>query len=186
MHGQAQSQQDRKGTEARPHQSRRGIQSCCVCSVGLPLRPSSPSNAAERFHALLLITPTEGWRCCATVSFVFIWERSHRAVIKNARACGFRAEETVGETSQEEEMKGKFGEQHTAGPSSPWGQRPGQHPRSRLHLLLVLSSSLSSPLGGASSSSASPALIGWSPGTHRWAWLHLRLLSKDLEKQVVN
>lgn len=148
-------------------------------------RLSSPSEAAERFHALLLITPTEGRRCRATVSFVFIWERSHRAAIKNAKACGFRAEETVGETSQEEEMKGKFGEQHTAGPSSPWGQRPGQHPKSRLHLLLVLSSSLSSPLGGASSSSASPALIGWSPGTHRWAWLHLRLLSKDLEKQVV-
>lgn len=78
-------------------------------------------------------------------------------------------EETAGETRQEGEMKGKFEERHTGGPSSPWGQRPGQRPGSRPHLLLFLSSCLSSPLGGASSSSASLALIGWSPGTHRWA-----------------
>lgn len=134
-----------------------------------------PSTAAQRLHR-------DGG---ASASFVFIWERSQRAVMKNAKAGGFRAE-TAGEASQEGEMKGKSGEGHTAGPSSPWGQRPGRHPRSRLHLLLSLSSSLSSPLGGASSSSASPALIGWSPGTHRWAWPHLRLLSKDLEKQVAN
>lgn len=85
--------------------------------------------------------------------------------------------------SEEEEMKGKFGEQHTAGLSSLWGQRPGRHLRSRFLLLLFLSSSLSSPLGGAASSSASPAPTGWSPGTHRWAWLLRHLLSKDLKKQ---
>lgn len=92
--------------------------------------------------------------------------------------------EMVRQTSEEEEMKGKFEEQHTAGLSSLWGQRPGRHLRSRCLLLLFLSSSLSSPLGGASSSSASPAPTGWSPGTHRWAWLLRHLLSKDLEKQV--
>lgn len=170
--------------------SRGGLQSCCICSRSPRQSPSSPSDGAEGFHTLFLpvIAPTEGRRCRATGSFVFIWERSHRAVMKIAKACGFRAEETVRETSREEEMEEerKLGEQHTARPASPWGQRPGQHLRSRLHLLLFLSSSLSSLLGGASSSSASPALIGWSPGTHRWAWLHLRLLSKCLEKQVVN
>lgn len=77
--------------------------------------------------------------------------------------------ELAREMSKEEEMKGKFGEQHTAGLSSLWGQRAGRYLRSRFLPLLFLSSSLSSPLGGASSSSASPAPTGWSPGTHRWA-----------------
>lgn len=71
----------------------------------------------------------------------------------------------------------------TAEFSSLGGQRSGQHLRIRLLLLLFLSSSLSSPLCGTTSSSVSPALTGWSPGTQRWAWLLQWLTGSHLEER---
>lgn len=93
---------------------------------------------------------------------------------------------------KQRQMRGKrtkrkfFEEWYTAGLSSQWGRRSWQHLRSRSHQFLCLSSSLSSPPGGTSSSFVSPALTGWSLGIHRWAWsLRHWLFGSHLEEIII-